>query len=99
MIDNSDDPLEQAVLDLKVIKNNLVNYNSHKLCEMIACHRYLGFNQEVAIMCMEELSNRRVNGDSFDFESYIEQCLADLPPLNFSIPNLRDVLHQAIKVK
>jgi hypothetical protein len=99
MIDDSDGPLEQVILDLELIKSNIINYTSHKLCEMIVCHRYLGFNQEVAIMCMEELSNRRVKGDNFDFESHIDQCLADLPPLNFSLPNLRDVLHQAIKVK
>jgi hypothetical protein len=48
---------------------------------------------------MEELAKRRINGDSFDFESHIEECIKELPPLNFSLPNLRDVLHQVVKAK
>lgn len=96
---SNDNELEPVDLDLNIIKEKVPQYTSEKLCEMIVCDRYFGFNQQIAIICMEELSNRRLNGNEFAFEDYIEKCMADLPPLNFNIPNLRDVLHQAIKIK
>lgn len=100
MKDNpEDESIEPVQLDLDLIKKQIPNYTSVKLCEMIACNRYLGFEKRVAIMCMEELSDRRLKGDNFDFETHIEECISSLPPLNFNLPNLRDVLHQAIKSK
>jgi hypothetical protein len=45
---------------------------------------------------MEELANRRVAGDTFDFETYIEKSFNELPKLDFAIPDLGDVLRQVI---
>ena len=84
-------------LDIERIKNNIDQYSSVKLCEMIVCNRYFGINQEITVFCMEELAKRRINGDDFNFEKFIEDSNKELPELNFSIPNFKDILHQAIK--
>lgn len=94
--DYSDADLVDIPLDLEIIKNNLPTYSTEKLCEMVVCDRYFGCYKEIAIMCMEELANRRVAGDAFDFETYIDTAFDDLPKLDFSIPDLGDVLRQVI---
>jgi len=38
-------------------------------------------------------------GDPFNFETYIEQAHKSLPVLNFTMPDLRTVLAQAIAMK
>ena len=78
------------------IVNNLSNYDVIKLCDMIICHRYLGFNEKIAIACMQELGRRRLAGDSFDFEGYIEQEFRNLPKIELTLPDLRTALNQAI---
>jgi hypothetical protein len=83
-------------LDLDIIKNNIPKFSSEKLCEMVVSDRYLGFNREAAILCMQELSNRRINGDVFNFEDYIEEEFNKLPKLDFSIVDLRTIMNQAI---
>lgn len=89
-------PVEYKPLDLELMKKNMPDYSSQKLCEMIVCDRYFGCFREVALMCMEELSQRRLKGDDFKFEQYIEDAFKTLPELNNQAPNLRDVLQQAI---
>lgn len=91
--------LESITLDISVVKEKIPQYLSQKLCEMIVCDRYFGFNQEIAIMCMEELGKRRINGDSFEFENYIDESMKDLPPLDFSGFDIRSILNQAINKK
>jgi hypothetical protein len=91
-----DPTIEYKPLDIDLIRKNVPNYSSEKLCEMIVCDRYFGCYREIAIICMEELSNRRQAGDGFAFESYIDSSFKKLPELNFSGINLRDVLQQAI---
>lgn len=86
-------------LNINDVKNNLPNYNSEKLCEIIACDRYLGSYKEIAILCMEELSNRRIKGDSYNFEDFIEKSYKELPKLEFSIPDLGDLLRDMIARK
>jgi hypothetical protein len=88
---------ETVVLDLSEISKNIREYTSQKLCEMIICDRYFGCYKELAIICMEELANRRVNGDLYDFESYIDNSLSELPKLDFSVPDLGEVLRQSIR--
>lgn len=86
-------------LDPEVLKKNIPTFESQKLCDMIVVDRYLGFNKEAALMCMEELAVRRTNGDAFDFESYIEEAQKEMPVLDFTIPDLRDILAQVSKAK
>jgi hypothetical protein len=93
--DNTEE-LNGFTLDLEEVRSKLPTYPTKKLCEMVVCDRYFGCFKEIAIMCMEELSNRRIAGDDFDFESYIDQAHKQLPKLSLNIPNLQDVLKQVI---
>lgn len=91
---NEEELADHKPMDLNVIKQNLPSYSSEKLCEMIVCDRYFGCYREISIMCMEELANRRVAGSDFDFENAIEKQLAEMPKMDFAIPDLGDVLRQ-----
>jgi hypothetical protein len=90
------EPVEDVKLDLDKIKENLPQYSNEKLCEMIVCDRYLGFGQRISDVCMEELAKRRLAGDVFHFESRITELQKELPVLDFSMPDIREVLNQAI---
>lgn len=91
---------EYKPLDIETVRQMVPSYSSQKLCEMIVCDRYFGCFREVAVICMEELAQRRQNGDSFPFEKVINDAYSTLPELNFN-PNIdiRTVLQQSIKVK
>jgi hypothetical protein len=91
--------LKYPSLDLKIVRENVPTFDSVKLAEMIVCDRYFGCYREIAVLCMEELGKRRITGEQFDFESYIEKALAELPKLDFSVPDLGDVLRQVIGKK
>jgi len=88
---------EAARLDLEKIRGNLPAYTSEKLCEMIVCDRYFGMDKQISVMCMQELATRRIAGNQFTFEKYIEEAFGKLPTLNFSVPDLRTTLSQVIK--
>ncbi len=92
----SDENNKPIQLDLDKVKENIPQYSSEKLCEMIICDRYFGFEQKIAILCMTELASRRINGDTFNFEEYIEEKYKELPVLSFEMPDLRNVLQQAV---
>jgi len=96
------DELANSSIDLDKFKVNVKQFLSDKLCDIIVSHRYLGFNEGAAIICMEELADRRKNGDSFQFESIIDDKQKELPEISFSVPDLRSVLGQitnTLKVK
>lgn len=96
---NEEELANHKPLDLNVVKEKIPTYTSEKLCEMIVCDRYFGCYREIARMCMEELSNRRIAGSDFDFENHIEKELATLPKLEalFKVPDLSDVMRQFAK--
>lgn len=94
LVDNEE--IEDVKLDLDQVKANLPTYSNEKLCEMIVCDRYFGFGQKIDIMCMEELAKRRVAGDTFDFESYIDSQYKELPVLDLKTPDLREILTNAM---
>jgi hypothetical protein len=71
------------MIDKEKIKDNVEQYSSIKLCEMIVSHRYLGLFEEACVIAMEELARRRAAGDDFQFEKYISDNLETLPKLNF----------------
>lgn len=81
-------------LNLDDMKSKMSTFTSEKLCEMIVCDRYFGCFNDLAIMSMEELANRRIKGDTFDFEKHIDNSLKDLPKLDFSIPDISNVMRQ-----
>jgi hypothetical protein len=86
-------------LDIEKVKKSIPQNSSEKLCEMIVCDRYFGFGQKISPFCMEELGKRRMAGDTFDFENYIDQAYKSLPVIPTVIPNIRDVLQQALDVR
>lgn len=94
---SSEPPIGQVMLDVPKIIGLIPSYNSEKLCEMIVTTRYFGFNEEIIIACMEELGKRRIAGNTFIFEKYIEECTIQLPKLEVKMPDLRSTLQQAIK--
>jgi hypothetical protein len=105
---NKDDEFDDLTIDinavrtplnLDTVKENLPKYSSQKLCEMIVCDRYFGCYKAIAIMCMEELAARRTAGDEYNFEDYIDKAFNELPKLDFSIPDIGDVLRQVINRK
>lgn len=97
---DDDSPIEEVKLDFDQIRANLPKYSNEKLCEMIVCDRYFGFEEKFDTMCMEELAKRRIAGDKFDFETYIDQSFKELPVLDFSsTPDIRAILKQAIDMK
>jgi hypothetical protein len=91
--------IKESKLDLNKILINIKTYSSKKLCEMIVCERYFGFQPDIALICMEELSIRRTNGENFQFEDYIEKAYNELPALNFTVPDLMSVLQNMIGQK
>lgn len=94
---DDDSPIEDVKLDFDKIRENLPTYSNEKLCEMIVTDRYLGFGKKLDTMCMEELAKRRIAGDTFNFEKYIEQAQSELPVLDFgTLPDIRTILNQAI---
>lgn len=98
--DDSDEGIEEVKLDIDQITVNLPQYPSKKLCEMIVCDRYFGFEHKLSKMCMEELAKRRVAGDNFNFEAHIAEISKEMPELDLSItPDIRAVLNQAISRK
>ena len=47
---------------------------------------------------MEELAKRRIAGDQFEFEQYIDDSLKDMPKIEFDLTNLSAALEQLKKM-
>ena len=91
--------LENFEFDLDKTKLEIPNFTSEKLCEIIVCYRYLNLYKELNVLAMEELSKRRLNGDSFDFENYIDNSYKELPAIDLSIPDISSILSTSIGFK
>lgn len=77
----------------------LPEFSQEKICEIIVCNRYFGTHPKLAIACMEELANRRIAGDTFDFETYIDKSFKELPKLDFQMPELSSIMRQFVGKK
>lgn len=98
--EGSGEELEEVKLDIDQIKANLPQYSSQKLCEMIVCDRYFGFEHKISTICMEELAKRRLAGDIFNYETHIDLVTKELPVLDLSVaPDIRTIMNQAISRK
>jgi len=86
-------------LDSEELKAKVLASPSDALCEIIVCDRYFGGYEKLAIACMEELGKRRINGENFDFETYIDNSLKDLPVIDFKLPNISDAIKQMISMQ
>jgi hypothetical protein len=97
MLDEDDD-FEEIPKEINVQETieKLSQYSVTKLCDIIICDRYLGFNHDLAIACMVELGKRRSDGDDFNFEDYIEKEYQNLPKIETESLDLRSILTQTI---
>ena len=95
-LDSDLEEITFAELDIQKIKDKIPTFPSKKLCEMIVCDRYFGCYKEIGIACMEELAQRRIAGDDYDFETYIEKAFAELPVLDLGLPDLGKVLRSML---
>ncbi len=66
-------------------KSKISSLPSEHLCEIIISNRYLGIFIEESILSMEELALRRINGNSFDYENFIEEKIKELPKFNLTL--------------
>lgn len=97
--ENKIDEVEETIafLDQAEVIKNISKYSSVKLSDMIVTHRYFGLYKDVSVEAMKELSVRRINGDAFDYESYIETSLNSLPKIEFKIPDMLSAIKMYIK--
>jgi hypothetical protein len=91
---NSDDDLSMPTFNVTEVIKQVSTYESQKLSDMIICDRYLGILPKLAEACMIELAKRRENGDTYDFEGYIEKELSSLPVIDLKMPDLAEALNQ-----
>lgn len=71
---------------------NISKYTSIKLADIVIGYRYLGLYEKISIAAMEELGNRRVAGDTFEFEKYIDDNLKTLPKLEFKVADISSMI-------
>lgn len=87
-----DEDFDLSTFDLEIVKSKINNYSSKKLCEIIVCDRYFKCYNDLAVVCMNELVLRRVNGDNFNYEQIINNSLDELPEVKFEIPDFSELL-------
>jgi hypothetical protein len=96
LLNEPEETFPETKLDIETIKSKVPEFSSQKLCEMIVCSRYFSFDPQIVVVCMEELSKRRIAGDPFDFEKQISEAQGKLPKVQATLPDLSTVLKQAI---
>ena len=84
--DDLDDKYKE--MSVEEIKTQMLSFPTTKLADIIIANRYLGLYKDLAVTAMEELSKRRMSGDNFQYEQYIEDELKKLPKLDFTLPAL-----------
>jgi len=85
-----DDVVENLTEDQ--IRAQIHTFASTKLADVVIMARYIGLYKDLSVDAMKELSDRRVAGDSFKFEEYIEDNLSKLPKLNFTMPSIASLI-------
>lgn len=70
----------------------IAQFSNKKLCEIVIVNRYLGSMKNEAIQCMQELAKRRVAGDTFDYETFIETEVKKLPEFKFNLKQKMDMV-------
>lgn len=76
-MENENKPKLDIVQEL-IDKNEI---SSEVLAAQIVAYRALGMDKDVSILAMQELAKRRVNGDPFKFEEFIETEVAKVPKI------------------
>ena len=54
---------------------------SETLAAHVVVYRTLKLDKELALICMQELARRRLVGEEFDYETYIEEKTKTIPQM------------------
>lgn len=90
-VDEIDSETED-VEHIEINEQHIDSLDTKMLCHVIILNRYLGSYKEFSKKCMEKLAINRANGDTFDFESYIDEQLKLLPKLDFDVNIFRSMI-------
>lgn len=72
--------------------------DSKLLAANVVAYKVLGMKKDLAVACMAELSKRRLGGESFDYEDYIESEVAKIPkPQNIDIVSVTKNIQDQIR--
>lgn len=93
---DDDDDFEE--LSEEEILAKLPEFKNVKLADIIVAHRYLGVCKALYIPCMEELAKRRIAGDNWDFEKYIDEQIAQMPKISFNLTDVNQAIEQLRKM-
>lgn len=69
----------------------ILRMTNEKLCEIVVAYRYIGMLKEQSIMAMEELGNRRKNGDTYEYEAEIDKMQQGLPKIKLDMREIMAV--------
>lgn len=70
---------------------------SKVLASYVVAYRTLGYNKQLAILCMSELARRRKEGEDFEYEKFIDEEIQKVPKLQNL--NLQSVMPQLLNIK
>lgn len=68
-------------------------FSSEKLADIIIMHRYLGIYASIASAAMIELATRRENGETFEYELYINEKLVEMPKITINLSQYSNILN------
>lgn len=97
--DISDEDEEFEEMTAEELLTKLPEFKSIKLADLVVAHRYLGFYKELYVPCMEELAKRRIAGDNWDFEQYIEDQINDMPKISFNLNDVNAAIEQLKRMR
>lgn len=80
------------------LQDSIKKAESKDLAAQVVIYRALKLRKEIATLCMQELALRRKNGEDFDYESWIDEKVAELPkPKGLNLVNTSHQLVSAQK--
>lgn len=66
-------------MEQKELNETISSMSSQALAAHIVAYKFLGINRNIALACMQEIANRKNQGDQFDYDDFIAQELEKLP--------------------
>ena len=91
--DGPDSTDEFTEMTEEELMENLPKFSMERLSDLVIANRYLGLYSKLSTAAMRELANRRAAGDMFDYESYIDSNMKDLPKISLDISSLSSLFN------
>lgn len=88
MENNQDNSLKLDQLSLEQLNDLIKSSSDESLATRVVIYRLLGLQKSLAILCMQELEKRRLAGNTFDFNSYIQEALDQSPKPEINKKNM-----------